>query len=301
MLLHHLKLSYHRSTNCLQKNLKTFTPPYHRMCSTCRLNSFNFAMKIPFLNCVIHTGVNLSSGIHLTFFAAGHARLWHPAPLLRRPLPPAHLGSNYSVFGTTGEELWKRGSGDHPVQRAGHHLRWLCPQQQKRRGPLQGSGQPHGYERNHFQRQERVRVVTADDSASSHDAGRAQFTPKRSLHCHENRHSPHAFPAAAVPGVGYHLWKAISGAGEGCPEGVLCRQKGIPARSSAGISGYHKEPTAERLSYPKKGQVKPWAILIKSMVTPNWAAKRNWCCFIFMTGLTRRAKAGMPSTQWLGI
>ena len=138
-----------------------------------------------------------------------------------------------------------------------NHLRWLCPQQQKRRGPLQGSGQPHGYERNHFQRQERVRVVTADDSASSHDAGRAQFTPKRSLHCHENRHSPHAFPAAAVPGVGYHLWKAISGAGEGCPEGVLCRQKGIPARSSAGISGYHKEPTAERLSYAKKGQVKP--------------------------------------------
>ena len=176
-------------------------------------------------------------------------------PLLRRPLPPAHPGAHHSVLGTAGEELRERGSGDHPGQCAGHHLRRLCPQQQNRRGSFQSPGQPHGYERNHLQRQERVRPITADDPTPSHDAGRTQITSQGSLHCHENRYSPHAYPAAVVPGVGYHLWKTVPCAGKGCPEGVLCRQKGVPTHGLTGIPSYRRKLAAERLSYPKKGQM----------------------------------------------
>ena len=35
------------------------------------------------------------------------------------------------------------------------------------------------------------------------------YYPQRSLHRHENRHPPHADPAAAVPGMGDHLRGAI--------------------------------------------------------------------------------------------
>ena len=60
------------------------------------------------------------------------------------------------------------------------------------------------------------------------------YYPQRSLHRHEDRHPPHADPAAAVSGKGYYLWRTLPDAGAGGQKGGLCRE-------TAADAGYHKE------------------------------------------------------------
>lgn len=101
----------------------------------------------------------------------------------------------------------------------------FAPQQSDGGGVEQSHGQPDGAlrlcEPGKGQRQQ----VAADDGAGAADAGRAEVPAQGDVYRDEDRYSPHADAAAAVPGVGHHLRRSLRDAGPGPEAGVLC---GLP-------------------------------------------------------------------------
>lgn len=103
---------------------------------------------------------------HMPLYFCSHR---YSASVLRWTVPKTDAGADYPEPGTVGEELRKRGRGDHPRQCAGYDLWRFRTQQPDSRSAVQSLGKSDSTGRLYQQGKGRHQPVAPDNGASAYD------------------------------------------------------------------------------------------------------------------------------------